>query len=185
MGEASQQGWFTDPYRRHEARWLSDGKPTMLVRDQGVETYDDPPDAPVVGPALRMTSAKPCVAELLPSTKVPVAAPQVSRRIRTFLTTEPGLDFNVDLMIGIDEKHHVSYDWSQFSGLTTILVDGIEILRKHKLFMFFRTKWRYEVWIGTTEVHRLAVEQTIPWSWGGIRVHTFRFFVDDVLVWIY
>ncbi len=42
-----EEGWFTDPYGRHEARWLSDGVPTRLVRDQGDESYDDPPpDAP-------------------------------------------------------------------------------------------------------------------------------------------
>jgi hypothetical protein len=38
------EGWCSDPYGRHEARWLSDGHPTKLVRDAGVESYDDPPD---------------------------------------------------------------------------------------------------------------------------------------------
>ena len=38
------EGWYTDPYRRHEARWMSDGTPTDLVRDRGVESYDAPPD---------------------------------------------------------------------------------------------------------------------------------------------
>ncbi len=44
MGEKHAEGWYTDPYRRHEARWMSDGSPTKLVRDGGVESYDDPPD---------------------------------------------------------------------------------------------------------------------------------------------
>jgi len=39
-----QEGWFTDPFGRHEARWLSWGKPTKLVRDEGIESYDEPPD---------------------------------------------------------------------------------------------------------------------------------------------
>jgi hypothetical protein len=39
-----EEGWFTDPFGRHEARWLSFGKPTKLVRDGGLETYDEPPD---------------------------------------------------------------------------------------------------------------------------------------------
>jgi hypothetical protein len=39
-----QEGWFTDPFGRHEARWLSDGTPTKLVRDGEVESYDEPPD---------------------------------------------------------------------------------------------------------------------------------------------
>jgi hypothetical protein len=39
-----EEGWFTDPFGRHEARWLSSGKPTKLVRDGEVESYDEPPD---------------------------------------------------------------------------------------------------------------------------------------------
>ena len=39
-----EEGWYTDPFGRHEARWLSAGKPTKLVRDGDVEGYDDPPD---------------------------------------------------------------------------------------------------------------------------------------------
>lgn len=38
------EGWYTDPYGRHEARWMSDGTPTELVRDRGVESHDAPPD---------------------------------------------------------------------------------------------------------------------------------------------
>lgn len=37
------QGWYPDPYEIHSERWFSDGQPTRLVRDEGVETYDDPP----------------------------------------------------------------------------------------------------------------------------------------------
>ena len=36
------QGWFRDPYGTHDDRWFSDGTPTNLVRDQGLESYDDP-----------------------------------------------------------------------------------------------------------------------------------------------
>jgi hypothetical protein len=38
------EGWCTDPFGRHEARWLSRGTPTKLVRDGEVESYDEPPD---------------------------------------------------------------------------------------------------------------------------------------------
>jgi hypothetical protein len=37
-------GWFDDPYGRHEARWMSDGWPTSLVRDGTVEKTDPLPD---------------------------------------------------------------------------------------------------------------------------------------------
>jgi hypothetical protein len=39
-----EEGWFTDPFGRHEARWLSFGTPTKLVRDGEVESYDEPPE---------------------------------------------------------------------------------------------------------------------------------------------
>jgi hypothetical protein len=41
------EGWYHDPYGRHEARWLSNGTPTDLVRDGDQVMHDaPPPDAP-------------------------------------------------------------------------------------------------------------------------------------------
>jgi hypothetical protein len=51
MPEALEEGWYTDPYERHEARWFSEGKATKLVRDHGVEAYDEPPEEPPTGVA--------------------------------------------------------------------------------------------------------------------------------------
>jgi hypothetical protein len=49
------EGWYGDPFRRHEQRWFSAGTPTALVRDRGVESLDEPPDLaarpPPNGPA--------------------------------------------------------------------------------------------------------------------------------------
>jgi hypothetical protein len=36
------EGWFTDPYERHQARWMSQGTPTSLVRDGNVNGSDPP-----------------------------------------------------------------------------------------------------------------------------------------------
>jgi len=44
------QGWYGDPFRRHSARWFSDGNPTALVRDDGVESKDPPPRSRYSGP---------------------------------------------------------------------------------------------------------------------------------------
>ncbi len=41
MDEIPEEGWYTDPLGRHEARWLSEGEPTNLVHDGGVESHDD------------------------------------------------------------------------------------------------------------------------------------------------
>ena len=38
------QNWCVDPFGRHEARWFSQGNPTALVRDDGVESQDPPPE---------------------------------------------------------------------------------------------------------------------------------------------
>jgi hypothetical protein len=40
------EGWYTDPYELHEARWMSQGTPTPLVRDGKVESQDPAPDGP-------------------------------------------------------------------------------------------------------------------------------------------
>jgi hypothetical protein len=37
------EGWCSDPWGLHEARWLSAGSPTALVRDRGVESLDPIP----------------------------------------------------------------------------------------------------------------------------------------------
>lgn len=39
-----EEGWYVDPFGRHEARWISDGSPTALVRDGQIESKDPPPD---------------------------------------------------------------------------------------------------------------------------------------------
>jgi hypothetical protein len=42
----AREGWYTDPFARHEARWFSDGSPTSLVRDGGATSTDPSPDIP-------------------------------------------------------------------------------------------------------------------------------------------
>jgi hypothetical protein len=37
------EGWYRDPYGSHQDRWFSDGRATFLVRDEGVESHDEPP----------------------------------------------------------------------------------------------------------------------------------------------
>ena len=46
-------GWCNDPYRRHEHRWMTQGRPSALVGDGGIESQDPPPDGPfLVDPVL-------------------------------------------------------------------------------------------------------------------------------------
>jgi hypothetical protein len=55
------QGWHSDPFGLHEARYFSaDGQPTKLVRDRGAESYDEPPSgADEVAAAMARMSAIP------------------------------------------------------------------------------------------------------------------------------
>jgi hypothetical protein len=47
MGIAPAEGWYRDPFAIHEDRWMSQGRPTKLVRDAGTESYEPPPDLPL------------------------------------------------------------------------------------------------------------------------------------------
>jgi hypothetical protein len=46
----SATGWYQDPYRLHELRWISSGRATRLVRDGDVNSSDVPPAEPFEGP---------------------------------------------------------------------------------------------------------------------------------------
>lgn len=50
QSSAAAEGWYRDPYGIHQDRWFSAGTPTSLVRDQGTEGHDDPPDYPPARP---------------------------------------------------------------------------------------------------------------------------------------
>jgi hypothetical protein len=47
VGTIPAEGWYRDPFAIHEDRWMSQVRPTKLVRDGGVEAYDPPPDLPL------------------------------------------------------------------------------------------------------------------------------------------
>ena len=44
------EGWYKDPWGRHEERWFSDGTATKLVRAGGEVSHDEPPNEPFDGP---------------------------------------------------------------------------------------------------------------------------------------
>ncbi len=53
---ATTWGWFSDPYHEHEDRYFSEGNPTKLVRDSGLESFDPPPDLPMPESPVRSVS---------------------------------------------------------------------------------------------------------------------------------
>jgi hypothetical protein len=42
-GPVSDEGWYLDPYGRHEQRWFTSGHPTALIRNGAVDGNDPPP----------------------------------------------------------------------------------------------------------------------------------------------
>jgi hypothetical protein len=54
--DTSLEGWFENPYGRHQARWLSRGVPTRLVRDADVEGSDPVDGQPFEVSALRRSA---------------------------------------------------------------------------------------------------------------------------------
>jgi hypothetical protein len=54
-----QRVGVVDPHEDYEVRWFSDGTPTALVRDGGVEPHDPPPDSPITGELQRVLETPP------------------------------------------------------------------------------------------------------------------------------
>jgi hypothetical protein len=54
MGDERSEGWFTDPFGRHEARWLTNGIPTNRVRDGRIEAIDPILDEPFTRDPVRV-----------------------------------------------------------------------------------------------------------------------------------
>jgi hypothetical protein len=97
MDDRGLQGWARDPFQLHESRYFSVGRPTKLVRDGNVETYDDPPSAPRNPPDAppRLPPAAPAA----PAASAASAPPQSEeyagplRRVGGPGRREPGPDF--------------------------------------------------------------------------------------------
>jgi hypothetical protein len=48
-GPVGPEGWYQDPYGRHQKRWFSSGQPTPLVKDGDAEGHDEV-SGPLPGP---------------------------------------------------------------------------------------------------------------------------------------
>jgi hypothetical protein len=54
MADEGLEDWYTDPFGRHEARWMSHGTPTSLVRDGHTEVIDPVLDEPFTAKPVRV-----------------------------------------------------------------------------------------------------------------------------------
>jgi hypothetical protein len=60
-----EEGWYHDPFGVHGERWISDGRPTNLVRDNGVVSHDDPPAGVEPGPMVEASQLPPRPGDML------------------------------------------------------------------------------------------------------------------------
>lgn len=94
-GILEQEGWYSDPYGRHEARWISGGVPTKLCRDGDTESYDEPPDSPpshawvpITPPPGSVTAADTLRADAAESETTPSLAELNRREVSAAITTQ-------------------------------------------------------------------------------------------------
>ncbi len=90
------EGWAADPFAAHEARFFVEGRPTKLVRDGTVESFDELPlvpavetvEAPVVEPVEELVIEPPVWLVADPPVDLPVEA-----------AVEPSVDLPVDAAV--------------------------------------------------------------------------------------
>jgi hypothetical protein len=82
------QGWYRDPYCVHEDRYFSDGQPTKLVRDCGLEAYDAPPPGPPAVEPDEMTPIGPNYGSDLHRADDPSARPAAYDKEAAFYAVE-------------------------------------------------------------------------------------------------
>jgi hypothetical protein len=152
-----QEGWYTDPYGRHEARWLSAGVPTRLVRDGKLESYEDPPDSPpsqgwvaVDPPPGSVTSADTLRADAAEAETMPSLA-------------ELNKNLNSAALTAQAHPWFVARDWlpsSNAKPISTVrratLIGGGVVTGLILLFTTF-------LWTG----HAISLLTTSPPTWGG------------------
>jgi hypothetical protein len=67
-------GWHPDPFGMHEERYFNRGEPTRLIRDSGIEPYDDDDDTAVDKPDVTATPSAGAGEADVPEADVPEAA---------------------------------------------------------------------------------------------------------------
>lgn len=83
--------------------------------------------------------------------------------------------------IGYQEQHAVSIYYDRFWGKFEICVDGYTAIHQWLIFGFELTR-SFPLWIGVNEKHYLVVQKTRPLLMPYLQPHTYRIWIDHVLV---
>jgi hypothetical protein len=140
---------------------MSQGTPTRLVRDRGIEG-DDPVEP---GPFK--------------------AAPIRSENLSSGMSVAKGpksLDFTFE--VGEREKHSVRFYYNQFWGNARISVDGVIVKRFLALFSISTSRW-YRFAVGGEERHNVEIQKERKWLFAFAREQNLQVFIDGVLSYRY
>lgn len=91
---------------------------------------------------------------------------------------------NFSFQVGVAEQHRVDFSFDQFIGNLEIKVDGQTAIKDFRMFSFQLTK-RYELMVGVTEKHHVAIEKVRKLFLAGLRPMQYRVFIDGQLVQTY
>ncbi len=83
--------------------------------------------------------------------------------------------------LGIQERHNVSISFDKFWGKFELKVDQYVAISNYLIFSFGLTK-TWEIWVGVQEKHFLRVEKIRPLLFAGFSSHTYRIYIDGILV---
>lgn len=91
-----------------------------------------------------------------------------------------------DFEVGDTEKHTVHFERDNFSGKMVTLVDN-EVVTSNKVLAIgthvsMKLTHPYSFSVGETEKHVVRIEHIRPLFFAAFRPHTYRIFVDDVLL---
>lgn len=87
----------------------------------------------------------------------------------------------VDLLVGVNEVHQVSFSFDKWWGTARILVDQQQVLKKTEIMSFETTK-TFDCSIGTAERHNVRFVKTRELFFGGFQPQLVQVFVDAQLL---
>jgi len=88
--------------------------------------------------------------------------------------------------VGEEEQHRIDFARNCLTGRTTVAVDGddsqLESPWSFGTHFSFRVVKRYELMVGSNEIHEVVIERQRPPFFGGLFPHDYRIYVDGVVV---
>jgi hypothetical protein len=201
--DESLEGWYTDPYGRHQARWMSEGVPSALVRDGKVEGQDPVEQEPFQVSPVRSGSGATATSNASDlrraddpdrnsefDSRDPVSGAWSGSGLVPVANSEPvehraqrsrlGFSLDVTFDVGDRERHSVRFTYNLIVGVGRIRVDGVLTQRIFPVISLSRSR-RFPFSVGDHEFHDVEIEKVRNWLWVALGLggrQFLRVFVD-------